>query len=118
MGNNDKHLFSILDISGSWDMETFKVGDKVSWTSHSKGWITTKTGTIAYVLYRANHGWHKKHEIHEVVKKNFPKHKTMFTGFEIPGKAKTGYLVEVINSPKAKPRLYMPYPTKLKLIKE
>ena len=96
-------------------MEIFKIGDKVTWESHSQGHTTIKTGIVAAVLYRANHGWHKKHEIHEVVKKNFPKHKTMFTGFEIPGKAKTGYLVEVITSPKVKPRLYMPYPTKLKL---
>jgi hypothetical protein len=38
----------------------------------------------------------------------------MFEGFKLPGKnTNVAYFVEVIVGPRAKPRLYMPFPDKL-----
>lgn len=91
----------------------FKVGDKVTW---SNGGYYHKTGTIVRVLNISEF----KRGINpcRIAMNEFPSHKRMFDGWKMPGGANTGYLVEVITGKNAKPRLYMPYPSKLKATKE
>jgi len=84
-----------------------KLGDKVKWTSSG----TEKKGTIVRVIKRAEEiPW-------RIARKEFPNHKTMFDGNRtLIGYLET-YLIEVIPGPKAKPRLYMPYPKLLRLVR-
>lgn len=97
-------------------VEDKKIGDMVTWTSQSRGRTTTKTGTIVRVL--------KKSEFVQglnpcrIAINEFPRHKRKFSGANIPGRAETGCLVEVIAGPNAAPRLYMPYPSKLTVVKK
>ncbi len=94
---------------------SFKIGDKVSWTSQSGGFTRTKTGVIARIIKAGGRApW-------EIANLDFPNHRRMFDGYRIPGtmpndqSGQVGYLVEVRDGKtnKAKPKLYMPYPNKL-----
>lgn len=84
-----------------------KVDQKVRWDSQGKGSYKEKTGTIVRVV--------RDGEIpYKVGLKEFPNHVLMFDGFKLPGTTKKAYLVEVIKGPRAKPRLYLPFPDRLK----
>lgn len=89
----------------------FNLGDKVTWESQAGGSYTDKTGVIVKKVFRDkfNAPW-------EVAKKYFPDHMTMFDGNSIPGGGNVAYFIEVQAGPRAKPRLYMPYPKKLRLV--
>ena len=97
-------------------METFKIGDKVKWTSQSGGFTRTKEGLIVRILIGES-----PTPPYVVANREFPKHKRMFDGTRIPGttpnneKNAVGYLVEVRDgkTSKAMPKLYMPYPNKI-----
>ena len=91
----------------------FKVGDNVAWESQAGGSTTQKTGKVVYVLQSEDFISRSYEHLDNFVSEKFPNHKKMFTGFRIPGDAEIGYLIEVITGPKAKPRLYMPYPEKV-----
>jgi len=82
----------------------FKIGDEVTWTSSG----TSKTGVVVRVLSRPEIPF-------AVHKKEFPKHRRMFDGSQIPGGYAHGYLVEVRDgkTARAAPKLYLPYPTSL-----
>ena len=88
-------------------MDQFKVNDLVEWSSQAGGRYKKKTGKIVWIL-------NEKDGPVFVANTEFPNHRRMFDGYSIPGRAKIGYLVEVIAGPKAKPRLYMPYPSLIK----
>lgn len=87
-----------------------QVGDKVTWTSQSKGFTKKKKGTIVRVVNIDEGPAAIAHD-------EFPGHKRMFTGYDIPPGYWRAYLIEVIPGPRARPRLYMPYPKHLKLLK-
>jgi len=83
-----------------------KTGDKVKWTSSG----TVKRGTIVKVIkWAENPGL--------IARREFPNHKRMFDGFRTLIGYDETYLIEVIPGPKAKPRLYMPYPKNLRLVR-
>lgn len=89
-------------------MNYFEVGDRVKWSSQAGGGYTEKSGVVVLVL--------KSSDALSPLKRKltlFPSHRFMADGNRIPGGADRGYLVEVKMGPKAKPRLYMPYPNKL-----
>lgn len=98
-------------------MDQFKIGDRVEWESQAGGRTTKKQGRVVWVM-RANEGsaFAPLSPV-RIAAKAFPGHRRMFGGYGIPGRADAGYLVEVAAGPRAKPRLYMPYPTKLRLAK-
>ncbi len=85
-----------------------QVDQKVRWISQGRGSSTIKRGKIVRLLS-------KKENPYRIGCKEFPNHILMFDGFRLPGgkNAQVGYLVEVIKSPRAKPRLYLPFPHKL-----
>ncbi len=91
----------------------FEIGDKVGWTSQSGGFTKTKSGEVVRVLSKPDGAplW--------VARKEFAEHRRMFDGLSIPGGARIGYFVEVRDgkTPRAKPKLYMPYPEMLEAIK-
>jgi len=94
----------------------FKVGDKVTWSSQAGGSKIQKTGKVVRVMSATEfkRGWNPC----RIAMDEFPGHKRMFDGGNIPGGTEFGYLIEVIKGPRAKPRLYMPYPSKVKAAKE
>lgn len=94
----------------------FKNGDTVTWTSQASGITKTKTGEVVWVLCSADvkEGLNPR----MVARNKFKDHIREFGGFGIPGKAAKGYLVSVITGPNSKPKLYMPYPSKLTLVKK
>lgn len=94
----------------------FKVGDKVTWTSQAQGSTKTKTGSVVRILLSSE--FVRGLNAYRVAINEFPGHKRMFDGYLIPGRSNVGYLVEVITGKNAKPRLYMPYPSKLMASKE
>jgi len=87
----------------------FSVGDKVKWTSQASGRKTVKIGVVARVV--------EKHEspLYRVANREFPRHRLMFDGISIPGGGDIGYFIEVRDgkTPRAKPKLYLPYPSAL-----
>jgi hypothetical protein len=90
-------------------MEDFmQVGTKVKWQSQGGGSSTIKRGTIVRVLRQGENPY-------KVACKEYPNHQLMFDGWGLPGgkNTQTAYLVEVIKSPRAKPRLYLPFPCKV-----
>lgn len=91
-------------------METFKIGDRVTWTSQAGGYFLEKTGEIVQILTNRS-------DPIELGRRHFPEHRLMYGGYQIPGGGATGYLIEVLpKGYKAKKRLYMPYPPKLKKV--
>jgi len=87
-------------------------GDKVQWESQSNGSTTKKAGTIIRLLKAKDYP-------PVIARKEFPNHKRMFDGMNPPvDENGTGYLVEVITSPRAMPRLYMPRPKNLQKIED
>lgn len=85
----------------------FKVGDKVSWASQSGGYTKAKAGAVVYILGPGK----VPVAIHQEL---FPGHKRMFDS--ITTACGPRYLIEVRQGPKAKPRLYMPVPSQLRLV--
>ncbi|MBE9571983.1 MAG: hypothetical protein IMF11_15240 [Proteobacteria bacterium] len=85
-----------------------KLGQRVRWESSGGGNQTTKIGEVVRILKSGDAPWKIGH-------KEFPNHQLMFDGWGLPGgkNTQTAYLVEVIKSPRAKPRLYMPFPFRL-----
>jgi len=94
----------------------FGVGDKVTWTSQASGRTKTKIGKIVRVL--SSSSIKSGRNPCNIADKEFKNHTRMFDGYQIPGGYDTGYLVEVITGPNSKPKLYMPYPSKLTLSKK
>lgn len=83
------------------------VGNRVRWQSQGGGSPIVKIGNIVR-LVRAGENPYK------TALKEYPNHKLMFEGYRLPGKdTKVAYFIEVIVGPRAKPRLYMPFPYKL-----
>jgi len=92
--------------------QKFKIGETVFWASQSNGSLKVKTGKIVHILKRDMGNW-KSNPCH-IADRLFPNHKRMFDGFQIPGGAEIGCLVEVLPEGKGKPRLYMPRPNQLR----
>lgn len=89
----------------------FKVGDMVNWKSQSGGYSKRKQGKIVMVLV-------EKDCPANIANHRFPHHKRMFDELSLPGRnTKKAYFVEVTGgkTEKAIPKLYMPYPSKLRL---
>jgi hypothetical protein len=86
-----------------------QVGQEVRWSSQGRGSLTIKRGKIVRIL-------RKRENPYKVACKEFPNHTLMFDGFRLPGgkNAHLAFLIEVIKGPRAKPRLYMPFPCKVK----
>ena len=93
----------------------FKVGDKVTWSSQARGCTKTKTGTIVKIVHR--HDFVGRDTPYRMADREFQGHIIMFSGYNIPGNSDVAYFIEVITGLKAKPRLYMPYPSKLEAAK-
>lgn len=84
-----------------------KVGTEVRWHSQGGGSPTIKVGKIVKIILLGENPY-------KTALREFPNHKLMFEGYRLPGKdTKEAYFVEVIVGPRAKPRLYMPFPEKL-----
>lgn len=96
----------------------FKVGDKVTWESQAQGSTKTKTGIVVAVLSSKKYGYGLRKSVFIMANRKFPKHTLMFSGDGIPGNSEIGYLVEVITGKKANPKLYMPYPSKLRKVEK
>jgi hypothetical protein len=92
-------------------MSDFKKGNKVKWTSQAAGSEKTKEGVVVQIIHKADG------PPFHLANKEFPNHKRMFDGWTIPGGKDKGYFIEVKGgkTPKAKPKLYMPYPYLLEL---
>ena len=90
----------------------FKKNDLVYWDSQAGGQCRRKCGRIVRVLKRADV---MKTPPYRIATNDFPNHTRMFDGHNLPGrKTQVAYLVEVIDKPGNKPKLYMPYPSLLK----
>lgn len=85
------------------------VGQKVQWQSRGGGGMTTKIGRIVRVVKRGENPY-------VIGREEFPNHEKMFVGFGLPGgkKAKEAYLIAVSVGLTKQPRLYMPFPNRLK----
>lgn len=85
-----------------------EVGQKVKWDSHGGGAYTTKRGKVVRVVTLGENPF-------IIGREEFPNHVKKFDGFNLPGgkETKVAYFVEVMVSPTAYPRLYMPYPKTL-----
>lgn len=84
-----------------------KVETQVRWYSQGGGSPTIKVGKIVRLVTAEENPY-------KTALKEFPNHRLMFEGFKLPGKnTNVAYFVEVIVGPRAKPRLYMPFPDKL-----
>lgn len=87
-----------------------KIGTKVRWMSQGGGSSTIKIGNVVRLVRLGENPY-------KTACKEFPNHKLMFEGYRLPGKdTKVALFVEVIVGPRAKPRLYMPFPEKLMVI--
>ena len=96
----------IVETSKSGKKTIFETGQKVAWESQASGHYKNRSGRVVYILSPGDNPL-------QVAKDQFPGHRRMFDGVRIPGRSNVGYLVEVITKPGTKPRLYMPYPSKL-----
>jgi len=92
--------------------DQFKIGDLVTWASQAQGRNKVKTGKVVYILNGKARNW--RDYPYAIVERLFPNHKKMFDGLSVPCNAEIGYLVEVLAEGKGKPKLYMPYPNKLR----
>lgn len=90
-------------------MTQLAAGDKVTWSSQAKGHHTSKTGKVVYVPdgVQSLAPW-------RAAEKFFPDHRRMFDGNKFrPGSV----FIEVVTpNSKAKPRLYMPWPSAIKKV--
>ena len=88
----------------------FNVDDVVKWRSQAGGSTKEKTGKVVMVIMRG------MRPPYVIANAEFPDHRRMFDGSGIPGGYRVGYLVEVVGgkTDKAKKKLYLPYPNKLK----
>lgn len=89
-----------------------KIGDTVKWSSQAGGYSKEKQGTVVRIVTdeELKNGCTRPGII---ASEEFPGHAHQLDGWTIPGSGTEAYFVEVITGPKAKPRLYMPYPSKL-----
>lgn len=91
--------------------DRFSSGDVVTWKSHAKGNRTRKTGTVVMAHFQSrgrNAPW-------AFADKHFPKHKRMFDGNNFPANAVFVEVLPPVGS-KAKPKLYMPWPSTLERV--
>lgn len=88
-------------------MAFYNKGDQVAWESQSGGFTKRKEGVVVANASDDDHG----HPV-SYAKRAFPGHKIMFDGL---GWHPDGVLVEVRDgkTERAKPKLYMPIPSKL-----
>ena len=96
------------------------VGQKVQWTSQSAGSTKTKTGYVVFNFNSARADYSNTGLLHSpilIAKEKFPLHKYMFDGNSWPNKE--GILVEVCGgkTDRAKPKLYMPQPSQVEIIR-
>ena len=87
----------------------FAFHDRVTWSSTAGGYTKQQTGVVVRVLRRDEYP-------DDVAAREFPNHRRMFDGWTVPGGGQHAYLVEVLAGPKARPRLYMPFPSKLRRV--
>jgi len=92
-----------------------KLGSIVTWESQAQGSTKVKTGTVVHIL-RKEAMRSNMDEWHDVCE-TFHSHMIMFDSVSIPVGAKEAYLVSVATTAKARPKLYKPYPSKLKEVK-
>lgn len=84
-----------------------RIGQQIRWYSQGGGSPTIKVGKIVRLVRLGENPL-------KLAMKEYPNHRLMFEGSKLPGKnTKVAYFVEVIVGPRAKPRLYMPFPDKL-----
>lgn len=76
-------------------MNTFKLGDKVAWTSQGRGSMKEKVGTVVFLEHDTLTPL-RAHMLH------FPGHQRMYDGLSWAGP-----LVEITDGSK-RPKLYMP----------
>lgn len=87
--------------------EIMNVGTNVRWHSQGGGSSAIKAGKIVRLVRLGENPY-------KTALKEYSNHKLMFEGYRLPGKdTKVAYFVEVIVGPRAKLRLYMPFPEKL-----
>lgn len=91
--------------------QTIQIGDTVTWESQAGGSKKAKTGKVVSAIPK----W--MNPIKYTLNK-FPEHRRMFDGITIPLGAQCGYLVEVQETPNQRPKLYMPRPRWLTVLKE
>lgn len=91
---------------------SIQIGSVVEWDSQSQGNRELKNGTVVFILTSQDGLSPKK-----IAERIFPGHNLRFKGDKIPGKADVGYLIEVKTGRNRKPKLYLPWLNKLKLIK-
>ena len=93
-------------------IQDFQIGDKVIWTSQSRGTYVDHKGKIVRIVEKS------EGRPYRIAEREFPKHRKMFDGFTIPGGQKIlqAYLIEIQDNVKRKPKLYMPYPQKLRKV--
>lgn len=91
--------------------QAIQIGDTVTWASQSGGHEKTKTGKViaCVVVGISPRNYALKH---------FPDHNLMFDGHIIPRGSNIAYLVEVREKPNQKPKLYMPRPKRLVVLKK
>ncbi len=89
-------------------MAIFNIGDKVTWTSQSGGYEKTKRGIVVMTMQDAAAGLGGRTGSYpaRVAEYMFSGHKIMFDGLSW---ASGGVMVEVIDTKRGKPKLYMPY---------
>lgn len=102
-------------------MSCLPIGTKVRWTSQAGSCHKTKEGVVVYNRDKAHETYPTSLQIADYPKgvaiKHFPAHRYMFDGSNWP--SQQGVLVEVRDgkTSRAKPKLYLPHPKNLEVIK-
>jgi len=91
------------------NMNDFKIGDQVTWTSQASGSNITKVGKVVEVIRDTKSLWNARSKYADAGSHTF-----MFDGTTMLYPVM--YFVEVKISKRAKPRLYMPRSNKLELV--
>lgn len=89
-------------------MGVFNIGDMVEWTSQSGSYEKTKRGVVVMTMQdaAAELGGRTGSYPTRVAERMYPGHKRMFDGMQW---ASGGVMVEVIDTKRGKPKLYMPH---------
>lgn len=93
-------------------MGRFEVGDRVEWTSQAGGRTTKKVGTVKCIVTKAD--LHRTSRYRWAMDRFGDTHAIMFDGLSVAGGGEFCYLVEVREGNR-KPKLYSPFPSKLRL---